>query len=129
MRFCVPFAARERASPGTHYATTARLANPIYLTKVRECDPGQIQQVRRFNRLVAQRVGALDDSYLRRGRPLGEARLIFEVAAHGADVRALRDALGLDSGYLSRLLRSLKAQSLVEVAQADRATAVGGASS
>ncbi len=80
-------------------------------------DPGQVQQVRRFNRLVTQRVGALDESYLSRGRPLSEARLIFETGVGGADVRALRDALGLDSGYLSRLLRSLERQGLVEVAK------------
>jgi DNA-binding MarR family transcriptional regulator/GNAT superfamily N-acetyltransferase len=78
-------------------------------------DRNQVQQVRRFNRLVTQRIGALDDSYLRRGRPLGEARLIFETGAFGAEVRALRAALGLDSGYLSRMLRSLTAQGLIEV--------------
>jgi DNA-binding MarR family transcriptional regulator/GNAT superfamily N-acetyltransferase len=78
-------------------------------------DRRQIQQVRRFSRLVTQRVGALEDSYLSRGRPLGEARLIFEAGADGVEVRALRDTLGLDSGYLSRLLRSLTAQGLVEV--------------
>jgi DNA-binding MarR family transcriptional regulator/GNAT superfamily N-acetyltransferase len=77
-------------------------------------DSAQLEQVRRFNRLVTQRVGALDDSYLRRGRPLGEARLIFEIGADGVDVRTLRERLGLDSGYLSRLLRSLEAQDLVE---------------
>jgi DNA-binding MarR family transcriptional regulator/GNAT superfamily N-acetyltransferase len=76
---------------------------------------GQIAQVRRFNRLITQRVGALEESYLRRGRPLGEARLIFETSVAGAEVRALRDRLGLDSGYLSRLLRSLEAQGLVTV--------------
>jgi DNA-binding MarR family transcriptional regulator len=80
-------------------------------------DAAHIQQVRRFNRLVTQRVGALDETYLRRGRPLGEARLIFETGADGADIRALRDRLGLDSGYLSRLLRSLQAQGLVRVDQ------------
>lgn len=77
--------------------------------------PAQIEQVRRFNRLVTQRVGALEDSYLRRGRPLGEARLIFETGRLGADVRSLRTRLGLDSGYLSRLLRSLEDQKLVAV--------------
>jgi DNA-binding MarR family transcriptional regulator/ribosomal protein S18 acetylase RimI-like enzyme len=77
--------------------------------------PGQIEQVRRFNRLVTQRVGALEDSYLRRGRPLGEARLIFETGRRGADVRSLRTRLGLDSGYLSRLLRSLENQRIVAV--------------
>ncbi len=78
-------------------------------------DAVQIQQVRRFNRLVTRRVGALDQSYLSRGRPLGEARLIFEIGLAGADARSLRAALGLDSGYLSRLLRALSAEELVEV--------------
>jgi DNA-binding MarR family transcriptional regulator/GNAT superfamily N-acetyltransferase len=78
-------------------------------------DARQVQQVRCFNRVVTQRVGALEDSYLRRGRPLGEARLIFETGVQGADLRALRNRLGLDSGYLSRLLRSLEAQGLVSV--------------
>jgi DNA-binding MarR family transcriptional regulator/GNAT superfamily N-acetyltransferase len=78
-------------------------------------DTRQIQQVRRFNRVVTQRVGALEDSYLRRGRPLGEARLIFETGKDGVDVRTLRNKLGLDSGYLSRLLRSLEAQRLIQV--------------
>jgi DNA-binding MarR family transcriptional regulator/GNAT superfamily N-acetyltransferase len=87
-------------------------------------DTDQIQQVRRFNRLVTQRVGALDDSYLRRGRPLGEARILFETGPQGAEVRQLRDRLGLDSGYLSRLLRSLETQGLIAVRkQADDARA------
>src|SRR6476646_7278396 len=76
-----------------------------------------VHQVRRFNRVVTQRVGALEDSYLRRGRPLGEARLIFETGADGADVLVLRNRLGLDSGFLSRLLRSLEAQGLVSVSR------------
>src|SRR6516164_7896716 len=83
-------------------------------------DTGQIAQVRRFNRLITQSVGALEESYQRRGRPLGEARLIFETSAEGAEVRALRGRLGLDSGYLSRLLRSLEGQGLVTVESADR---------
>jgi DNA-binding MarR family transcriptional regulator/GNAT superfamily N-acetyltransferase len=74
-----------------------------------------IQQVRRFNRLVSQRIGALEVSYLHRGRPLGEARVIYEIGAEGADLRVLREKLGLDSGYASRLLRSLEAQGLVRV--------------
>jgi len=76
--------------------------------------PDHIQQVRRFNRIVTQHVGALEDSYLHRGRPLGEARLLHEVGANGIDVRVLRERLKLDSGYISRLLRSLEAQGLVQ---------------
>jgi DNA-binding MarR family transcriptional regulator/predicted GNAT family N-acyltransferase len=76
----------------------------------------QIEQVRRFNRLVTRRIGALGDDYLSRGRPLGEARLIFEIgAAGGMDLGRLRNMLGLDSGYMSRLLRSLEAQEMIEV--------------
>lgn len=77
---------------------------------------GALAQVRSFNRLVVQRVGALDDRYLTRNRPLGEARVLWEIGADGCDVRALRSRLGLDSGYLSRLLRSLEAAALVTVA-------------
>jgi DNA-binding MarR family transcriptional regulator/GNAT superfamily N-acetyltransferase len=74
--------------------------------------------VRRFNRTYTQRIGALDDSFLGTGRPLGPSRLLFEIGLSdddGATVRELRDRLGLDSGYLSRLLRSLEADGLVDV--------------
>ena len=75
-----------------------------------------VGQVRRFNRAVTQRVGALDDRYLARDRPLGEARILWEVGEEGCEVRALRTRLGLDSGHASRLLRSLERAGLVEVA-------------
>ena len=74
-----------------------------------------VQQVRRFNRTVAEGIGALEDHFLGRSRPLGEARLLWEIGPDGADVRDLRGRLGLDSGYVSRLLRSLERQRLVSV--------------
>ena len=75
-----------------------------------------IPQIRRFNRIVTQRIGALSDSYLARGRPLGEARIVHELGAGGAtDLQELRTRLNLDSGYMSRLLRSLESQGLVTV--------------
>jgi DNA-binding MarR family transcriptional regulator/ribosomal protein S18 acetylase RimI-like enzyme len=74
-----------------------------------------VQQLRRFNRLVTQRVGALDDRFLARARPLGEARVRWEIGEDGCDVRLLRARLGVDSGYLSRLLRSLEAAGLAQV--------------
>jgi DNA-binding MarR family transcriptional regulator/GNAT superfamily N-acetyltransferase len=78
-------------------------------------DAAQVSQVRRFNRLVTQRVGALNDHYLARDRLLGEARLLWEIDSDGRDVRALRSDLDLDSGYVSRLLRSLERAGLVTV--------------
>jgi len=74
-----------------------------------------IDQVRRFNRTVAEGIGALEDHFLGRSRPLGEARLLWEIGPEGADVRDLRGRLGLDSGYVSRLLRSLESQRLISV--------------
>ena len=78
-------------------------------------DAELVAQVRRFHRSVTQRIGVLEDDYLHRGRPLGEARVLWEIGPEGCDVRALRTRLGLDSGYLSRLLRSLEADGLVVV--------------
>ena len=74
-----------------------------------------IDQVRRFNRAVTQRAGALDDEFLARGRPLGQARVLWEISPDGRDVRELRARLDLDSGYLSRLLRALERDGLVTV--------------
>jgi DNA-binding MarR family transcriptional regulator/GNAT superfamily N-acetyltransferase len=75
----------------------------------------QIRQVRSFNRTVTQRVGALNDRFLGRSRPLGEARVLWEIGTEGCEVRSLRSRLGLDSGHASRLLRALEADGLVRV--------------
>lgn len=73
--------------------------------------------VRRFNRTVTQRIGALESHFLGRGRSLGASRVLFEIGEEGATVRDLRTRLGLDSGYVSRLLRTLEAEGLVRVDQ------------
>ncbi|MCK2217830.1 MarR family winged helix-turn-helix transcriptional regulator [Actinomadura sp. ATCC 31491] len=78
-----------------------------------------IGRVRRFQRTVTQRIGALNDRFLARDRPLGQARLLWEIGADGSEVRALRARLELDSGYLSRLLRSLEADGLIVVDDGD----------
>ena len=75
----------------------------------------EVRAVRRFNREVAEQIGALTDEFLGRARPMGEARILWEIGPEGTDVRALRARLTLDSGYLSRVLRSLEQQSLVSV--------------
>jgi DNA-binding MarR family transcriptional regulator len=77
------------------------------------------EPVRRFNRTVTERIGALGDDYLARSRPLGASRVLWEIGADGADVRSLRSRLLLDSGYLSRLLRGLEAEGLVAVQAGD----------
>ncbi|MGW1041176.1 GNAT family N-acetyltransferase [Streptomyces sp. NPDC002547] len=67
---------------------------------------------RRFNRYLTRRIGVLDDHYLGQDRPLGQARLLYEIG-DGASLRELRVRLGLDAGYLSRMTRALEAQGLV----------------
>jgi DNA-binding MarR family transcriptional regulator len=62
-------------------------------------------------------VGALNDSFLATtDRPLGEARMLWEIGTEGCEVRTLRNRLDLDSGHASRLLRSLEADGMVELA-------------
>ena len=65
--------------------------------------------------MVTQRVGALDEAFLARRRPLGQARVLWEIGPDGVDVRDLRARLGLDSGYLSRILAALSSDGLVTV--------------
>ena len=76
-------------------------------------DEAKVAQVRRFNRTVTQHVGALNEQYLGSKLSLGEARVLWEIAPKGTDLRSLRVTLGLDSGYLSRLINRLTGAGLV----------------
>src|SRR3954465_11175991 len=72
-----------------------------------------IAEVRSFNRLVPPQ-GAIPKARQIGRRPLGEARVLFEIGADGATPRDVRARLGLDSGYLARMIRSLQADGLAE---------------
>ncbi|MFJ5261349.1 GNAT family N-acetyltransferase [Streptomyces sp. NPDC088387] len=83
----------------------------------RESEPvsqADVVTFRRFNRYFTRRIGALDDHYLGQDRPLGEARLLFEIG-DGVSLRELRARLGLDAGYLSRLAKALQTQGVVRL--------------
>jgi hypothetical protein len=71
---------------------------------------------RSFNRFYTQRVGLITDNYLGQRRTLTEARVLFDIGHDGVQVRDLRRALHLDSGFLSRTLRALTRDGLVESA-------------
>ena len=81
-----------------------------------------VDEVRHFNRTVTERLGALSDNFLGLHRPLGESRILWEIGSDGCEVRLLRARLGLDSGYTSRMLRSLEKARLIrlEPSPADR---------
>jgi DNA-binding MarR family transcriptional regulator/GNAT superfamily N-acetyltransferase len=71
--------------------------------------------LRSFSRCFTDRLGVLDESFLGQGRPLGLARLIFEVGLTGRSVSELRKKLRLDPGYLSRSLATLQQDGLLVI--------------
>lgn len=74
--------------------------------------------MRAFNRNYVRRVGALEESFLGSGLPYGHARLLHEIGLGAATVQELRIRLGgLDSGYVSRILRALESDGYVTVRQ------------
>src|SRR5205809_7725921 len=79
-----------------------------------------LHHVRRFNRTVADAIGLTGGCFLGRKRPPGESRMLWEIGSGGIDIRLLRQRLGLDSGYVSRVLQSLAKHGLVRV-RVDRA--------
>jgi len=74
-----------------------------------------ISRLRRFQRAVTSEIGLLDTSFLGRGRPLGPARVLNAIGGGRTEVSELRAYLQLDSGLMSRLLRALEAEDLIEL--------------
>jgi DNA-binding MarR family transcriptional regulator/GNAT superfamily N-acetyltransferase len=75
----------------------------------------RIGAVRRFNRFYTKQIGLLNEGLLRSPFSLTEARVIYELAHHEKTTATeLANELGLDAGYLSRILRGFKKQGLIE---------------
>jgi DNA-binding MarR family transcriptional regulator/GNAT superfamily N-acetyltransferase len=75
----------------------------------------RIGAVRQFNRFITQQIGVLGEGLLHTPYSLTEARILYELG-HGQGLTAARlcRQLGLDAGYLSRILEDFKNQGLIE---------------
>jgi DNA-binding MarR family transcriptional regulator/GNAT superfamily N-acetyltransferase len=88
-----------------------KTANPPTATTA----PPRVEAVRRFNRFYTRQIGLLQEKLLRSPFTLTEARAIYELAHHEHTTAThLGQELGLDPGYLSRVLRGFQRRRLIE---------------
>jgi DNA-binding MarR family transcriptional regulator/N-acetylglutamate synthase-like GNAT family acetyltransferase len=75
----------------------------------------EVEAVRRFNRMYTQKIGVLSESLLDSDYTLTEVRVLYEIAHQSGPTAAdICRALGLDAGYVSRILLRLEGRGLVE---------------
>jgi hypothetical protein len=75
----------------------------------------RIETVRQFNRFYTQKIGVLHEGLLNSPLSLTEVRVLYELAHRKKPVASeLAKELGLDPGYLSRILSGFKAKELVD---------------
>jgi DNA-binding MarR family transcriptional regulator/GNAT superfamily N-acetyltransferase len=82
--------------------------------------PKQIDEIRRFNRAYTRRLGVLDESFLDTRFSLTEARVLHELSEGEKTASEIASQLGLDAGYLSRMLdRFSKAKLITRASSAE----------
>jgi DNA-binding MarR family transcriptional regulator len=80
-----------------------------------------IAGLRLFNRFYTSIIGLLDKQYLKTEFSLTEVRILYELAHHpeGMTAKDLTELLGLDKGYLSRMLQIFEKKKLITKKQSD----------
>jgi DNA-binding MarR family transcriptional regulator/GNAT superfamily N-acetyltransferase len=76
---------------------------------------GDISAFRHFNRMYTRLLGTLDEGLLKSRFSLAEARVLFELATREAPrAKEIADELGMDPGYLSRILAGFQRAGLLK---------------
>jgi DNA-binding MarR family transcriptional regulator/ribosomal protein S18 acetylase RimI-like enzyme len=85
-------------------------------------DPAaQIDAVRRYNRFYTRKIGVLDEGFLKSPFSLTETRVLYELAQRGETTATrMGEELGLNAGYLSRILRRFQERRLVESKRSEK---------
>jgi DNA-binding MarR family transcriptional regulator len=74
----------------------------------------RVTAMRRFNRFYTRQIGVLRKTFLDSPYSLAEARVLYEIASHGAPTASeIARNLDLDAGYLSRVLRNFEKRGLI----------------
>ncbi|HEY1897454.1 MAG TPA: MarR family winged helix-turn-helix transcriptional regulator, partial [Terracidiphilus sp.] len=69
---------------------------------------------RRFNRMYTRYIGTLDEGFLNSQFSLAEGRILYELANRAQPTASeIAAELGLDAGYLSRVLRKFQQRGLL----------------
>ena len=80
---------------------------------------GRVAAVRQFNRFYTRRIGLLSNSMYGSDFSLAEMRVLWELAHHaGVTASELEERLGMDPGYLSRIVKSFRERGLARAATA-----------
>ncbi|MBW8011429.1 MAG: GNAT family N-acetyltransferase [Chloroflexi bacterium] len=81
----------------------------------------RVNSFRRFNRFFTRQIGVLREGLLHSAHSLTEARIIFEIAnRNNLTASDIGKELGLDAGYLSRILNKLEGQNLIKKTASDK---------
>src|ERR1700758_1429555 len=81
----------------------------------------RVASVRRFSRFYTRRIGALHEGLLGSPLSLSEGRVIWELAQREtATATELAAELGLDAGYLSRILGGVERRGLIDRRPSER---------
>ncbi len=81
---------------------------------------GEIELIRSFNRFYTKQIGLLREGFLKTPFSLTQARVLYELGRRpGIRSTSLVEELGLDPGYVSRLLKSFEARALIRRVNCD----------